>query len=86
MGNCLKDGNQKAGVNGHFAEWRKRICYMTKKATSIIRKSSENNAQNFMLPLYGNLAHPHLDHCLWFLSPHLHEVIAQIDKIQRRKL
>lgn len=56
------------------------------KATSIIRKGSENKTQNFTLPLYENLAHPHLDYCSWFLSPYLQKVVAKIDKIQRRKL
>lgn len=55
------------------------------KATNIIRKGFESKTQNFTFPLYKNLAHPDLDYS-WFLSPHLQNVIAKKEKIQRRKL
>lgn len=56
------------------------------KTVSVIRKCSENKTQSFMLPLYKTLAHPHLYYCARFLSPHLQKDIAEIEKIQRRKL
>lgn len=87
------DVNQKVGLmvisqSGEKSEngYSKDQLWDRKAAVGIIRKGSENKTRSFMLQLYKCLAHTHLDYCGWFLFPHFQKDIAEMEKIQRRKL